>query len=310
MKIMQDSMAHPSLAAPVDLPSWKTITATVCAILLALLFLVAGVWKTTDPFGASARLAQAKVPGDLSLPAAVLLGAAELFSAILLLIPRFRRWGAWLTGLMLVAFMLYIGYFYNELRGEECQCFPWLKRSVGPGFFIGDGLMLLLAVLSGLWSKPAGTFRGAAMILAGVAVFSAASFGIALSQNSGTKAPDLITVDGKPTSLAVGKVFLFFYDPECGHCDAAAKKMARHTWKDDTRIIGIATRQPQFAADFMRDTKLKAGNSPDLALLKKTFPFGDPPYGVLLENGRQKAALPIFDDHEPEQMLRKLGFIE
>ncbi|MCC6368038.1 MAG: DoxX family protein [Bryobacterales bacterium] len=303
-------MAHPSLAAPVDLPSWKTITATVCAILLALLFLVAGVWKTTDPFGASARLAQAKVPGDLSLPAAVLLGAGELFSAILLLIPRFRRWGALLTGLMLVAFMIYIGYFYNELRGEECRCFPWLKRSVGPGFFIGDGLMLLLAVLAGLWSKPAGTLRGAAMILAGIAVVSAASYGVALSQNSGTKAPDLITVDGKPTSLAAGKVFLFFYDPECGHCDAAAKQMAKHTWKEDTRIIGIATRQPQFAADFMRDTKLRAANSSDLALLKKTFPFGDPPYGILLENGRQKAALPIFDDHEPEQTLRKLGFIE
>jgi len=303
-------MAHPSLAAPVDLPSWKTITATVCAILLALLFLVAGVWKSTDPFGASARLAQAKVPGDLSLPAAVLLGAGELFSAALLLIPRFRRWGAWLTGLMLVAFMLYIGYFYNELRGEECQCFPWLKRSVGPGFFIGDGLMLLLAVLSGLWSKPAGTLRGAAMILAGIAVFSASSYGVALSRNSGAKAPDLITADGKPTSLAAGKVFLYFYDPECGHCDAAARQMAKHTWKEDTRIIGIATRQPQFAADFMRDTKLKAANSPDLALLKKTFPFGDPPYGILLENGRQKAALPIFDNHEPEQTLRKLGFIE
>ncbi|MCC6340574.1 MAG: DoxX family protein [Bryobacterales bacterium] len=303
-------MAHPGLAAPVDLPSWKTITATVCAILLALLFLVAGVWKTTDPFGASARLAQAKVPGDLSLAAAVLLGAGELFSAVLLLIPRFRRWGAWLTGLMLVAFMLYIGYFYNELRGEECQCFPWLKRSVGPGFFIGDGLMLLLAALAGLWSKPSGTLRGAAMILAGIAAFSAASYGLALSQNSGVKAPDLITVDGKPTSLAAGKVFLYFYDPECGHCDAAARQMAKHKWKEDTRIIGIATRQPQFAADFMRDTKLKAGNSTDLALLKKTFPFGDPPYGVLLENGRQKAALPIFDGKEPEQTLRKLGFIE
>ena len=43
---------------------------------------------------------------------------------------------------------------------------------------------------------------------------------------TGTKAPDSITVDGKPYSLQHGKIFLFFYDPNCGHCDAAARTMS------------------------------------------------------------------------------------
>lgn len=310
---MQQTVAHPSLATPspgtYDLPKWKSIVSLTCAIIVAALFISAGGWKVTDPFGSAARLAQAKVPGFLSLPAAVGLGIVELFAAALILMPRFRRWGAWLNGLMLVAFMIWVGYFYNDLRGEECQCFPWLKRAVGPGFFIGDALMLLAAAIAGWWARPSYGLRPAAMILAAVAVFAGVSYGVAHMQNSGTKAPEFITVDGKKTSLGVGRVFLYFYDPECSHCDEAARRMSKHNWKD-TKVIGIPTRVPQFAAEFMSSTGMKAGNSPEHQLLKGIFPFGDPPYGVALENGRQKAAMAIFDKDEPEATLRKLGFIE
>src|SRR5262245_37722304 len=98
MGSMEDSIAHPRFAAEVELPSWKNSIAFVSALLLAALFLVAGLWKTTDPYGAGAKLAQAKVPGDLSIPGAVALGTLEVFAAVLLLMPRFRRWGAILTG--------------------------------------------------------------------------------------------------------------------------------------------------------------------------------------------------------------------
>lgn len=287
---------------------WTCRLAWGCAVVLALFFLLAGGWKLTDPFGAAARLAQAKVPGSLSLAAAFALGVAEVFGALLLLLPRLRRWGAWLTGLLLVAFMLHVGYYYDALRGEECSCFPWLKRSIGPGFFLTDGLMLAMAVLAGWRARPSGNFRAAAWILAGVLLFAGAGFGVAFARNSGTKAPDFITVDGRKTSLAMGKAFLYFYDPECSHCDQAARRMAKWAWKDTT-VIAIPTRQPQFAAEFLQSTGLKAGTSLDLDLLKRTFPFTDPPFGVALENGRQRAAMVIFDQHEPEQTLRRLSFI-
>src|SRR5262249_12617923 len=151
----------------------------------------------------AARLAQAKVPGDLSIPGAVTLGTIEVFSAILLLMPRFRRWGAWLTGAMLVFFMAYVGYFYTDLRGEECSCFPLIKRAIGPGFFAGDAGMLLLAILAGWWARRSESMPAAAMILGGCAVFAGASFGVAMTQNSGRKAPEYVTVDGKKTSLSM-----------------------------------------------------------------------------------------------------------
>jgi hypothetical protein len=43
---------------------------------------------------------------------------AESFAAVLLLVPKLCRWGAWLTGLMLVALMICIAYYSAILRGR------------------------------------------------------------------------------------------------------------------------------------------------------------------------------------------------
>jgi len=83
--------------------------------------------------------------------------------------------------------------------------------------------------------------------------------------------------------------------------------MAKLDW-GDTKIVIVPTTQPQFAADFLHDTGLKAGVSNDFEVLKKTFPFGDPPAGVALENGREKESLTRFEDEEPAATLRKLEF--
>src|SRR5947209_13619015 len=104
---------------------WRAGINWTLAILISIVFLIAGVWKITDPTGAAVRLAQAKVPESMSVFAAIGLGTLETFAGVLLLVPRFRRWGAWLGTLLLLAFMGFIAYHYSELRGEECSCFPW-----------------------------------------------------------------------------------------------------------------------------------------------------------------------------------------
>ena len=292
-----------------DLPGWKKAACVVCAVLLAALFLISGVWKVTDPLSAASRMAQALVPGPLSLPVAIGFGVAEIFAGLMLLVPRFRRWGAWLCVLMLIAFLIYFAVFYETLRGGDCSCFPWLKRVVGPGFFIGDGVMLAMALIAVFWSRPPHSPRSALIVLGAICVFAGASFGITMLRQTGLKAPDAITVDGKPFSLQQGRIFLYFFDPECSHCDRAARDMAKLAWRD-VQIVAVTTRMPQFTADFLRDTGLKARGSNDALFLRQTFQFGDPPYGVALENGRQKAAIAIFDDKEPVGTLKSIGFIE
>jgi len=303
---MAQGRAHSGVGA---LPGWKTAVSSVAAVLLAIVFLVAGVWKITDPLSAAVRLTQAQVPGGLSLPAALLLGIGETFAGVLLVVPRFRRWGAWLACLELVAFVIYIGAYYSVLRGEECNCFPWIKRAVGPAFFVGDAIMLLLGVMAGWWARPSESTRSAVLVLGAVVVFSLASYGVTAARHSSITAPQWITAGGKPLSLHQGRVFLYFFEPECSHCDAAARLMARYHWKDTT-VIGVPTAQPQFAPEFMQSTGLPGLISMDAGLLRQTFPFVDAPYAVALEDGRQQAAFTRFDREELEGGLRRLGFID
>lgn len=306
---MDDSIAQaPHPAGAFELPAWKSVLSVSSAVLLAALFLLAGVWKITEPFDLSVRLVQMKVPASLGLVSAVGLGIVETFAAVLLLVPRFRRWGALISGILLIAFMAHVAFYYDVLRGAECSCFPWLKRAVGPGFFIGDAAMLLLAAGAWIWARPAEGKRTAAVILGAISVFALASLGVAYARQSGAEAPQTITVEGQPYSLREGKQFVYFFDPECSHCYQAAKTMAAFDWMD-TKVVGVPTAQPRFAEGFMNDTGFKKPISSDLEILKKAFPFGDAPFGVAIEDGRQKQSFTHFEGDDPAAGLRKLGFI-
>jgi len=309
---MNHSMAQPQEAmAGIELPGWKTAASWAGAIVLALVFLVSGLWKLTDAPGAAVRMTQARVPQSLSLAAALGFGIAETFTAVLLLVPRFRRWGAWLGGALLVAFIIFIAGNYSALRGGDCSCFPWVKRIVGPGFFLSDGALLLLAVMTGAWSKRAQGVRRALAVLGAVALFAAVSYGVVIMRQTGVKAPASLLVSGKPYSLEQGKILIFYFDPECLHCLDAAKRMSKLDW-GDTRVVAVPINVPQFAQGFLEDSHLKAVIAPnpgDLAKLEKLFPFTSAPAGVALVNGREKMALMKFEANEPADTLRKLGFI-
>ena len=134
------------------------------------------------------------------------------------------------------------------------------------------------------------------------------SYGVAAIRQTGTKAPDTVTVNGKPFSLQLGKILIFYFDPECMHCVDAAKRMSKLNW-GDTQVVAVPIAQPQFAKGFLDDTGLKAVISDDLPPLKKIFPFVSTPAGVALVNGREKMALTQFEDNEPADSLKKLGFV-
>jgi uncharacterized membrane protein YphA (DoxX/SURF4 family) len=294
-----------------EIPSGKRKAATICAILLGLLFLVSGAWKVLSPFQAGELLEQAQVPAGWGVLGAMSLGTVELFAAFLLFLPRFRRWGGLLGSALMIFFMLWIGYYYHVLVGRECSCFPIIKRAVGPAFFLEDGVMLLLGVLAYVWSPQVRSLRVPAIVFAALAVLAGASFGANAFERGKLQVPVPITVDGKPQNLAEGKVLLFFYDPSCMHCDAAARFMGKLNW-GGTKIVAIPTVNPQWAGSFLHDTHLKAGTSLELDKLKKAFPFVDPPFGVALVDGLRKESFgqARFTPPQPEAELKKLGFVQ
>ena len=306
---MNDSMAQLSLGlVRTDAPGWKSVLSWVSSLVLCGLFLLSGLWKITDVQGTAVRMMQAKVPESLGLAAALFFGIVETVGAVLILVPRLRRWGAVVLGALLLVFLGYFAIQYNTLRGADCSCIPWLKRVVGPGFFVGDGAMLLMAVLAGLGSRRPEGKRAVVLIAAAVAVFAGVSYGVGATRETGTRAPESIVVDGRPYSLEHGKIFLFYFDPACMHCFESAQRMSRMHW-GDTRVVGVPISQVQFATQFMQDTGFHMAITTDRDKLKAVFPYAGVPAGVAIENGRQKAALVKFDGEEPAASLKQLGLI-
>ncbi|MCX7603845.1 MAG: DoxX family membrane protein [Bryobacteraceae bacterium] len=291
-----------------SLEGWRTWAAAACSLLLALLFLVAGLWKLSDPFATEARMTQALIPKPLAMPVALLAGIGETWIGVLLLVPRWRRWGAWLAAAALVVFMAYFGIFYNQLRGADCSCFPWLKRVVGVEFFVSDALMLAAALLGAAWSARSTHWKQASMALGVIIVMALAIYGATLTQRGGVQAPEQIVVDGKPFALREGRVLLFFFDPECSHCFQSAKELATLDW-NGARVVVVPTVNPQWATAFLRDTGLRAGVSFDVMKLRQTFRFTDPPYAVALEDGRVRKEFTFAGGEDAPAALRQLGWI-
>ena len=293
-----------------ELTGWKSILGHVAAVIVGVIFLATGLAKIVFPFLVQQLFEQLLVPTWASMPLVIALGIAETLGGVLVLIPRYRRWGALLISLLLVIFMLYIGGRYQALVGRDCSCFPWLKRTVNPAFFAEDGAMLVTS-LAALWlSLKGASLRIPAMILAGVAVLAGASYGYNVTHQSGIQVPETITVEGQPYSLHKGRIFLFFYDPTCSHCNEAAEHMATYHWKSDVTVIGLPTNDLQWGASFMKDTKLGAKNSSNAKELRKLFTFSYPPYGVALDRGRVKGVISHYDAPEPQPSLKQLGYVD
>jgi len=306
---MDDSIPQASAESRAAFEGWRSWVGAGSAIVLALLFLVAGIWKLSDPFATEARMTQALIPKPLAMAVALMAGIGETWAGVLLLVPRWRRWGAWLAGLALVAFMAYFAVFYNQLRGEDCSCFPWLKRVVGVEFFVSDALMLLAAAAAGAWSVRSTHLKQAVMALAAIVVMALAVYGATLTQRGRVQAPEQITVDGKPLRLREGRVLVYFFDPECMHCFHGAKEMGGYRWKN-VRVVAAPTVNPHWAAAFLSDTGLRAGVTFDIQTLQGAFQFGDPPFGVALEDGRVVGTFTFAEGEDVAGMLRKAGWVE
>ena len=115
-------------------------------------------------------------------------------------------------------------------------------------------LLMLFALLAGVFSRRPRGLRTPLVILAAAAIFGGASLMVAQARQTGTKAPDTILVDGKPHSIGTGRVFLYFYDPECMHCLDAGERMAKMNW-GDVQFVGVPVVHPEFAPAFLTGDK-------------------------------------------------------
>ncbi|MCW5963244.1 MAG: DoxX family membrane protein [Bryobacterales bacterium] len=311
LDVREDALAEP-------LPAWKRTGSHIAAVLLAVVFLASGGYKMLMPLDAAERLTQVLIPGNLSVAAAVVLAVTEVFAAVMLLIPRYRRFGAAIMLAMLVAFCIYVGVNFDRLQGEDCGCFPLVKRAVGPVFFITNFVMIALAVLAGLWASRASRWllpqplRTSIAVFALLSVLSVGSATWASARESGLEAPATLRVNGEVMQLAEAPTFLYLYDPECAHCLQSAKMMATWNW-GTTRVIAVPTVNPDWGQILLDDSGFKAElakDPEDVKALRGIFEFANPPYGVALKRGRARITVRYAEfTPELEGKLRAEGFL-
>ncbi|MGI8475072.1 MAG: redoxin domain-containing protein [Thermomicrobiales bacterium] len=112
-------------------------------IVLAAVFLVAGVAKLLDRAGSREGLEGFGVPAKLAAPGAILLPLAEIAVAVLLLPLATARWGGLGALALLLAFVAGIAYNMAKGRAPDCHCFGSLHSEPA-----GSSTLIRNAVLS------------------------------------------------------------------------------------------------------------------------------------------------------------------
>ena len=293
-----------------DRPRWQNRVGWLAAVVMAIVWLVAGIWKLTNPTTWQLMLTQMLVPVWLSLPGTLALGITETFAGVLLLRPAWRRLGGYLSAALLFVFMAYVGYNYETLKGEDCSCFPWLERTVGPGFFWGDAAMVAVALVAAWFSPRISAVRSAGVTLLAVALFAGAMLALnPFAPPSDAEVPASISVDSGNYPLHRGRIFLYFFNPTCIHCLDVGLMMAEFDWQAE--LVGVPTQDYDLAPGFIEDTGLRHMKlSPDLEPLKAVFPFEDVPYAVALEDGKVRERLMFFEEPELSEKLRGAGMVK
>ncbi|MDA1315605.1 MAG: hypothetical protein O2968_19930 [Acidobacteria bacterium] len=290
--------------------AWKKHAGAAAAIVMAILWLVAGVYKLTTISQWQLMLTQILVPVPLSLAGTMAVIMGDLTAGVLLLRPSWRRLGGMLSSVMLIIFMGYFAINYEALRGADCSCFPWVKRAVGPEFFWTDGAMLLLSVAAAWLAPPLRNIRGAVLAVAGIVVISLSALAIdKLGPQPELDVPATIAAGDAQVSLHEGKVFIFFFNPMCPHCVDAGINMSKHKWQ--AIFVGVATEDEDLTPGFIDDTGLRDVKlTRDIKTLREALPFENPPYAVAIEDGRVTERFPFFEEPELGEKLRELGLIE
>jgi uncharacterized membrane protein YphA (DoxX/SURF4 family) len=209
----------------------KPIIHWVLALALAVVFGSSGIWKLYAPAQAGIRQVEAGVPSAYALPWAVVLGAFELFAAVLLVVPAWRRGGALLAGALALSFMIYMGARYSELKGMECGCMPGRHRALDGWFFVEDGAMLAAAMAVAWLAGSAAAFRRAfwkpALALLLIVCVGAASATLERTMLAGNASLSLRVMDrsGKVAEMPLSprsETLLYFMSPSCLDCQRAS----------------------------------------------------------------------------------------
>src|SRR5213082_2238567 len=106
-----------------------SVALLIARLVLAVVFIIAGLAKLVDLTGSRQAMRDFGVPAVLAAPFGVLLPLAELAVAIALIPPASAWWGA--LGALVLLLLFIAGISYNLARGRQpdCHCFGQLHSA-------------------------------------------------------------------------------------------------------------------------------------------------------------------------------------
>jgi len=120
----------------------------VARIIVAAIFAVAGVAKLLDTHGTRAALEGFGVAPRFVPTGTVALPAAELATAVLVLVPATAWWGGLGALLLLAIFMVAVAVNLGRGRTPDCHCFGQLATStIGRGTIVRNACFAVPALI-------------------------------------------------------------------------------------------------------------------------------------------------------------------
>lgn len=117
-------------------------------IVLAGVFVLAGVGKFLDPEGSAKAVKDFGVPASLSVPLGYALPVAEVIFAVLLLFVSTSWFGAVGASILLIAFVGGMLWQYSQGKAPECHCFGQMhSEPVSPKSIARNVVLLSLGLL-------------------------------------------------------------------------------------------------------------------------------------------------------------------
>ncbi|WP_019584707.1 MauE/DoxX family redox-associated membrane protein [Deinococcus apachensis] len=130
------------------------VLSLIALLVLFIVFAVAATAKFLDRGGARQAMLDFGMPAPLAPLFAALLPVAEGVIAVTLLFPATRHWSAVAAGVLLLTFLLAVGYQLIRGRRPTCNCFGQLHPGRISGWTLARNLALFGLAAALVWPVP------------------------------------------------------------------------------------------------------------------------------------------------------------
>lgn len=297
---------------------WRARTARIIEIFMGLVFLIAGGLKAYEPLDFIRQIGDYQLltsPGPIKVVAWVMI-AVEIALGTALIVGYRRRVSVPLAAVVLVGFLVTLGWAWHVGATEDCGCFgSWVKRTPAEAFM--EDLFMLGAICFAWWlhrheEVGVSRWRPATVLLSALIGLSVT----ALASNSARQSDDPmqrmkaratqpnlfenVNVEGVPVDVKVGTRVIALIDTGCSHCQASVPELNRLSGElkaSDTPLVALCSNRPEeveaFVAKYKAEFPMGRVSYDDFTRL---FERGKPPRMLLIQDG---ALLRLWDGVVP-----------